>query len=192
MPPDVYTQRRRGQISPINPFSSAISNLKADQFCLIAASGDTYDTKFFLLKVQAFRIGESPPAPLFTIEAGPSVERVSVGKVKKEIAEGENSRFQFFDQLLAKSNAKKNCWEFMECGLEPNGLKAAELGVCPASIDKSYNGINNGTNAGRFCWKISGPLCSENIKGRFSGDLISCLLCPFFEEVKNEEGKNFR
>jgi hypothetical protein len=64
------------------------------------------DTKFFLLKVQAFRIGESKPAPLFTIEAGPSIERTTVGKVKKEMAESENKRLLFFKSLLSKSNEK--------------------------------------------------------------------------------------
>jgi len=64
------------------------------------------DTKFFLLKVQAFRIGESKPAPLFTVEAGPSIERTTVGKAKKEIAESENNRLLFFKSLLSKSNEK--------------------------------------------------------------------------------------
>lgn len=64
------------------------------------------DTKFFLLKLQAFRIGESKPAPLFTIEAGPSIERTTVGKVKKELAESENKRLLFFKSLLSKSNER--------------------------------------------------------------------------------------
>jgi len=31
--------------------------------------------------------------------------------------------------------ASVNCWEFKKCGREPNGLKAIELGICPASIE---------------------------------------------------------
>jgi len=62
------------------------------------------DTKFFLLKLQAFRIGDSKPAPLFTIEAGPSIERTTVGKVKKDLAESETKRLLFFKALLSKSN----------------------------------------------------------------------------------------
>ena len=30
------------------------------------------DTAFYLVKLEAYRIGESQPAPLFTVEAGPS------------------------------------------------------------------------------------------------------------------------
>jgi len=62
------------------------------------------DTQFYLLRIQAFRIGESEPAPLFTIEAGPSEERTAGGSVKKEIAERDKIRYTFFEQLLEKSN----------------------------------------------------------------------------------------
>lgn len=64
------------------------------------------DTNFFLLKVEAFKIGESDPAPLFTIEAGPSEERAAGGEVKKEFAERDKIRYKFFEQLLLKANQK--------------------------------------------------------------------------------------
>jgi len=66
------------------------------------------DTQFYLLRLQAFRIGESDPAPLFTIEAGPSDEKTAGGKVKKELAERDKVRYQFFEQLLAKANQVTN------------------------------------------------------------------------------------
>lgn len=64
------------------------------------------DTKFYLLKVQAFRIDDSEPGPLFTVEAGPSQERTTGGKVKKEIAERDEKRNAFFEQLLTLCNQK--------------------------------------------------------------------------------------
>ncbi len=66
------------------------------------------DTQFYLLRLQAFRIGESAPAPLFTIEAGPSEERTAGGKVKKEFAERDKIRYQFFEQLLSSANQATN------------------------------------------------------------------------------------
>ena len=66
------------------------------------------DTQFYLLRLQAFRIGESDPAPLFTIEAGPSEERTAGGSVKKELAERDKIRYQFFEQLLSKANKVTN------------------------------------------------------------------------------------
>jgi hypothetical protein len=66
------------------------------------------DTKFYLLKVQAFQIGDSEPAPLFTIEAGPSIERKAGGDVKKEFAKMDERRYEFFEQLLSVCNQKTN------------------------------------------------------------------------------------
>lgn len=66
------------------------------------------DTQFYLLRLQAFRIGESKPAPLFTIEAGPSEERTAGGEVKKEFAERDKRRYEFFEQLLSKANTATN------------------------------------------------------------------------------------
>jgi len=86
---------------------------------------------------------------------------------------------------------KQNCWEFMKCGREPNGSNADNLGVCPASTAESQNNINNGVNAGRFCWKVAGTLCFDTITGTYASSIVSCLQCPFFKKVKAEEGKYF-
>ena len=67
-----------------------------------------HDTQFYLLRLRAFRIGESAPAPLFTVEAGPSEGRTAGGEVKKEFAERDKIRYKFFEQLLLKSNKKSN------------------------------------------------------------------------------------
>jgi hypothetical protein len=64
------------------------------------------DTQFYLLKIQAFKIGQSDSAPLFTVVAGPSEERSAGGEVKKEFAEQDKKRYEFFDQLLALCNQK--------------------------------------------------------------------------------------
>lgn len=63
-------------------------------------------TPFPLIKYPAFRIGDSDPAPLFTIEAGPSEERTSGGEIKKEFAEKDKRRYEFFEQLLERCRQK--------------------------------------------------------------------------------------
>jgi len=68
------------------------------------------DTRFYLLKLQAFRIGESDPAPLFTIEAGPSEERTTTGSIKTELAERDKIRYRFFEQLLEQVNKVSNAF----------------------------------------------------------------------------------
>jgi hypothetical protein len=66
------------------------------------------DTQFYLIKLQAFRIGGSDAAPLFTIEAGPSEERTAGGEIKKEFAEKNKRRYEFFEQLLERCKPKTN------------------------------------------------------------------------------------
>jgi tRNA A-37 threonylcarbamoyl transferase component Bud32 len=83
---------------------------------------------------------------------------------------------------------KINCWEFKKCGREPGGGKSTELGICPAAIDKSFDGINRGDMAGRFCWAVAGTFCGGSAQGTFAEKRKSCLSCDFFNKVRYEEG----
>lgn len=85
---------------------------------------------------------------------------------------------------------KMNCWQFMQCGREVDGINVDELGICPAARKIRYDGVNGGDYAGRFCWTVSGTLCDAEIQGTFANKLGDCLKCPFFFEVGKEEGKN--
>ena len=86
--------------------------------------------------------------------------------------------------------AKLNCWEFKNCGRQPGGAKAAELGVCPAAIETRANGCNCGQNGGRACWVLTGTLCGGLVQGSFAQKLGNCLKCEFYELVASEEGPN--
>ena len=83
---------------------------------------------------------------------------------------------------------KTNCWEFMKCGREPGGDCVGERGVCRASIDASYDGINDGDNAGRICWAVAGTCCNNEIQGTYAEKRKSCISCPFYKEVQEQEG----
>ncbi len=64
------------------------------------------DMAFYLVRVTAYRIGGSPPAPLFTVLAGPSAEAKAVGEGKKEMAERHRIRRDFWQQLLERAKAR--------------------------------------------------------------------------------------
>ncbi len=83
---------------------------------------------------------------------------------------------------------RQNCWEHMNCEREPGGGKAAELGICPAADDTSFDRINSGRNAGRICWAVAGTFCGGKVQGAFAEKRISCISCDFFEKVQKEEG----
>jgi len=64
------------------------------------------DTAFFLIKLEAYQIDDSVPAPLFTIIAGPSVESKQIGEKKKELAERHLARLEFWGELLEKAKSE--------------------------------------------------------------------------------------
>lgn len=82
---------------------------------------------------------------------------------------------------------KLNCWEVMQCGKEPGGRNVNTLGVCRAARDASFDGINGGKCAGRFCWSVTGTLCGKDIQGTFAEKRDSCLNCRFYQRVQAEE-----
>jgi len=83
---------------------------------------------------------------------------------------------------------KKNCWEVKNCGRQPGGAKAKELGICIASTEIRTNGVNGGKNGGRACWAITGTLCGGKIQGTYAEKLGNCMKCEFYQAVRKEEG----
>lgn len=83
---------------------------------------------------------------------------------------------------------KQQCWEFKKCGREPGGEKVKELGICPAAIDTTSDGLNDGKNGGRMCWALAGTFCGGIVQGTFAQKQVSCMSCDFYKKVKEEEG----
>jgi len=67
---------------------------------------ESSSTAFYLVKVEAIRIGDSAPAPLLTLITGPSDEVHHANATKKELTEQQNEMRRFWSQLLEKSNKK--------------------------------------------------------------------------------------
>jgi len=61
---------------------------------------------FYLVKVEAIRIGESLPAPLLTLITGPSAEGREVGQTKKHMAERDAIRREFWTTLLHRARSR--------------------------------------------------------------------------------------
>lgn len=68
------------------------------------------DVSFFLVQLEAFRIGNSDPAPLFTVVEGPSEDVKEIGGNKKELAERHVRRLRFWEMLLARAKSKGVLW----------------------------------------------------------------------------------
>ncbi|MFC1543319.1 two-CW domain-containing protein [Candidatus Neomarinimicrobiota bacterium] len=86
---------------------------------------------------------------------------------------------------------KTNCWDYMDCGREIDGVNEATLGSCPAWTYWTFHGINHGTRGGRYCWNVAGtfregkPLCTHAAKFKY------CNNCDFYCLVQSEEGNTF-
>ena len=62
------------------------------------------DVRFYLVKVEVYRIGDSPPAPKFLAVVSPSQEAKDYGKRKKELSEWQTLLLKFWETLLQRAN----------------------------------------------------------------------------------------
>lgn len=65
------------------------------------------DITFYLVRVEAVRIGDSPFAPLFTVLAGPDEETKQVGETKKDWSERHQLRLEFWTELVERVRERK-------------------------------------------------------------------------------------
>lgn len=64
-----------------------VSDPRPEHVAAITWLNEAGSASFYMVKVEAARIGSSPAAPLFTLIVGSSDETEDVGKTKREIAE---------------------------------------------------------------------------------------------------------
>ena len=89
---------------------------------------------FYLLKLEAIRIGDSRPAPLLTQIVGPSEEAREVGRAKKEMAERERLRFRFFEGLLEYAKSRTQ----LHSNISPNKYGWVGAGSGVAGVTFNY------------------------------------------------------
>ncbi len=83
-----------------------VSEPRAEHVRAVAWLNESSAVGFYLVKVEAIRIGESLPAPLLTLITGPSEEAVRAGDAKKELAERYQTRLRFWTRLLDRARQK--------------------------------------------------------------------------------------
>lgn len=81
------------------------------------------DISFYLVKISAYRIGNSQPAPLFTIVVAPSAQAKEIGKEKQDMAERHVLRLKFWEGLLERAkqmgftlHSNRSATKFMALG----------------------------------------------------------------------------
>lgn len=84
------------------------------------------------------------------------------------------------------------CWEHRNCGRQPGGHSAGELGVCPAAEAEYHHGTNSGPCAGRVCWTLADTDAHHRAGADAMRRLRHCMGCEFFKTVRREEGGGFK
>jgi hypothetical protein len=80
-----------------------VSDPRPEHVAAITWLNEASSAAFYMVKVEAVRIGSSPAAPLFTLIVGPSEETEEVGHTKREIAERYTIRKRWWTQLIERS-----------------------------------------------------------------------------------------
>ena len=85
---------------------------------------------FYLIKLEAIKIGDSAAAPLFTLIVGPTEEGKQLGRTKKDLSERGKLRMEFWSGLLEHSKTKTK----LHSNISPNqyswlGTSAGKKGL---------------------------------------------------------------
>jgi hypothetical protein len=105
------------------------------------------DVAFYLVKLSAYRISGSPPAPLFTVIVGPSKESKDFGKQKKDLAERHVLRLKFWEGLLSRAKQKGVMWHAQRSATKESWIGAGA-------------GVRAGVSLNYVIWK-DGEGCAE-------------------------------
>jgi len=118
---------------------------------------------FYLVQIEAYKIGNSNPAAKFSIIAGPSEESETIGKKKKEYAKRHILRKEFWTVLLEKakgktslhSNISPGIYSWIGTGAGKQGISynyviTKKYGGCEIYFDKGKDYIKPNINKIRF------------------------------------------
>jgi len=82
-----------------------VSDPRPEHVAAVAWLNESSSAAFYMVKVEAIKIGDSLPAPLFTLIVGPSDDSISAGNTKKEIAERYGIRKRWWAMLIERSSS---------------------------------------------------------------------------------------
>jgi hypothetical protein len=129
-----------------------VSDPRPEHVAAVAWLNESTSADFYLVKLEAVRIGESPAAPLLTLIVGPSEEN-SVRAQKKELAGRYEIRHRWWSQVVAHPKARLHSH------------------ITPGSY--SWIGAASGIRGVTFNYSVTQEDCSAELyidRGRESGD----------------------
>ena len=83
-----------------------VSDPRPEHISAISWLNESSSASFYLLKLEAVRIEDSPPAPMLTLIVGSSEESQAAGETKREFTERYSLRRRFWTSLLEGAKEK--------------------------------------------------------------------------------------
>ena len=111
-----------------------VSEPRPEHINAISWLNEGSSASFYLLKLEAIRIGVSDPAPLLTLIVGPSDESRAFGKTKQELAERYEIRRKFWEGLLSYAKTKTK----LHSGISASGYSWAGTGAGMGGLGFNY------------------------------------------------------
>ena len=101
------------------------------------------DTDFYMVKVEAVKILDSAPAPLFTLIVGPSREAKEVGQTRKDVAERYAIRNQWWTTLIDRAAQRTR----LHAHITPGEYSWIGVSAGHPGINYNYTVTQNGRTA---------------------------------------------
>jgi len=83
-----------------------VADPRAEHVKAVSWMNESNLAAFYLLKIEAIKIGDSEAAPLLTLISGPSEESRRVGETKEELSERHVLREKWWTELLAEAKKR--------------------------------------------------------------------------------------
>ena len=107
-----------------------VSDPRPEHIDAISWLNESSRASFYLLKLEAVRIGDSLPAPLLTRIVGSSEQNQAVGETRREFTERHSLRYRFWTQLLERAkkrtqlhaNSSPSQYSYVQTGAGRSGL----------------------------------------------------------------------
>ena len=136
-----------------------VSEPRQEHVNAMAWLNESSSADFYLVKVEAVRIGDSPAAPLLTLIVGPSAEAKEAGRAKQELAERYGIRKQWWSQLIQLPEAS------LHAHITPG--TASWIGVSSGIRGLGFNYCLTKTSSGAELYIDRGKDCEEENEAIF-------------------------
>lgn len=111
-----------------------VSDPRPEHVSAITWLNESSSASFYMLKLEAIKIGPSDPAPLLTLIVGPSDATKAVGKAKKEFAARYDIRLDYWTKLLEHAKSKTR----LHAGISPGRYSWIGTGAGKRGLSFNY------------------------------------------------------